>query len=435
MSMNVSKSLIELANIFRQNGGALYIVGGYVRNAILGFCETDIDLCGPMTVGEIEQFLDKDLYKINVVNPKLGTIHISPKYTDEEYEYTTFRAENYAKGGAHSPTHVEFVRDITLDASRRDFTANCIYYDICEDKIVDFYNGVSDVNSHILRTVETPEYVFSSDGLRMLRMVRIACELDFNIDSQCFDTAKSMISQLADISHERFNKEIVSILFADYKYNYIKNPHACVMGLRLLSNLGAWRYILPEIVTLVGADNLTTLLTQNWLHLTPRAPAPHRVTAFVIDMLTALGLELNRANVSKILGTTGIMLQKSEVDLQARLVEAFVIALRGFANDDEKRLFVQSNSQIWDRLLGLVALEKPTDDLSILRDVMVLDGVPMTIAELAINGNDLMRVYPTLDKTKYSEVFEYLLKLCCESPEINKPKILLDIVGKKFVHR
>jgi len=433
MEINVSKSLNDLAEIFSQNGGTLYIVGGYVRNAILGFCETDVDLCGALTTDEIRSFLDKDLYTIKVVNPKLGTIHINPKFSDEEYEYTTFRAENYQKGGKHSPLEVVFVKDIKLDASRRDFTANSIYYDIKNKTIIDFYNGVQDVNNRVLRTVETPEYVFNNDGLRMLRMVRIACELDFSINNDCFDTACKMIDQLKDISHERYNKEIVSILFADYKYDHIKNPYSVIMGMKLLSQMKAWQYILPNICSTVSTKIFNEKLQNGeWVKLLSLAPAPHRITTFTIDILNCLGLTLDKYNILNILGINGIMLSHDEVELQTKIIVGYDTIMRGFLNEDDKRLFIQDYSDLLDRICGVVNLVKPTNDLIILRDVMLLDNVPMSVSSLAINGNDLIEKFPKLNKKEFSNIFNQLLRLCCFAPELNNKKSLLGLVEKKY---
>lgn len=433
MKINISNTLRSLAEIFHNAGSTLYIIGGYVRNAILGFCETDVDVCGDMTVETLRNVLDKDLYRVELVNPKLGTVHIYPKFSDEEFEYTTFRSENYAQGGTHSPDDVVFVKDIRLDASRRDFTANCIYYDIYNDAIVDFYNGVQDVNSKVLRTVETPQFVFSNDGLRMLRLVRIASELDFSIDEDCFLTACNMVSQLKDISHERFNKEIVSILFADYKYNFISNPHAPIMGVNLLSKMNAWQYILPNITKHLGAEVVNARLSGNWCKTLNSATAPHRITAFVVDMLNALDLPLESAFIRDILGTKGIMLQKAEVQLQTSIITAYRQILLGFDSDEKRRLFIQSNSTLLDRILGFASLSTDVSSYRLSRDLMIMDGVPMTLKDLKINGTDLIKNFPNLEKNKFSTILNDLLSTCCLMPEANTKENLICLVKQKFI--
>ncbi len=220
LELNISDNLIKLAKAIQSCGGTLYIVGGYVRNAYLNLANTDLDICGDLkydTVLEIAQSLG---YDAHIVNKKLGTVLI--KVNDEEYEYTTFRKENYSKGGMHSPDDVEFVSDIKLDASRRDFTANCLYFNILSKEVIDVYGGINDINNHVLRCIKTPEEVFESDGLRILRLIRIASELGFAIDKQTKKSAKEYAYQLRDITAERVLKELKKIVVSDFKYDSTK---------------------------------------------------------------------------------------------------------------------------------------------------------------------------------------------------------------------
>jgi len=217
ININVSDNLIKLAKAINKSGGNVYIVGGYVRNALLGLDGTDCDICGDLTYDKVLLIANNLGYDAHVVNKRLGTVLI--QIGDEEYEYTTFRKENYSKGGTHSPDDVAFVTDIQLDASRRDFTANSLYYNILTGEISDFYRGVEDIKSHTLRCIKTPEEVFSSDGLRILRMIRIANELGFKIDKKTRKSAREYAYQLSDISGERVLKELKKIVVSDFKYS------------------------------------------------------------------------------------------------------------------------------------------------------------------------------------------------------------------------
>lgn len=222
----------DLKNLSKEFDGKLYIVGGYVRNALLGLDCSDIDICAPFLVDEVKEKCDRIGYKCKVVNEKLGTLLITSS-NDEKYEYTPFRKENYSFG-KHSPDDVEFVEDIRIDAKRRDFTINSIYYNIEKGAIVDFYGGADDLKRGVVRCVETPLFVFSSDGLRILRMVRFACELGFKIDAKTFKTASEMVYQLRDISPERKYAEMKKIVLAEYKYNRAPNQFIVYFnGLRI----------------------------------------------------------------------------------------------------------------------------------------------------------------------------------------------------------
>lgn len=432
MEIKVPQSLIDLDKLFCQNGCPLYLVGGFVRNAILGFCETDMDVCSSMMAEEVLKMLKNTQFKAQIVNPNLGTVLIKSPFSEDEFEHTTFRAENYEVGGKHSPLSVKFVDDIKLDASRRDFSANSIYLKISNNEIVDFYGGVEDVNSRVLRTVETPEYVFSRDGLRILRMVRIACELDFTIDEECFLTAKKLVKQLADISQERFNKEIVSILFSDYKYDNITNPYSPVRGLKLLTELRAWPYVLPKFTNLVGVDCLLNgLSNQDWCKNVGKVTPIHRITAFCYDMLTATKMSYTKANVSAILGQGGLMLNKDEVDVQSRLITSYTKALIGFKTTDEKRFFIQQNSDIIFRLIDFgKCFGGKLDDIMAEYEIMKIDNVPISLKDLKINGNDIFSHFPAIEKRNYSKILNNLLKACCVMPELNTKENLLNYIKK-----
>ena len=204
----LSENLIKLSKAILDKGGRLYIVGGFIRNYLLGLPLDDIDICGAMHFDDVKGICDDLNFQCKMVNKKLGTLLIIAG--DEKYEYTPFRTENYLLG-KHTPETVEWTDSIEVDAKRRDFTCNALYYDIEDDKFFDFYKGKQDISRKCLRTVETPEYVFSSDGLRILRLLRFACSLDFGIDKRTRKVAYKMRYQLKYISGERKSAELKSI--------------------------------------------------------------------------------------------------------------------------------------------------------------------------------------------------------------------------------
>ena len=424
LNLQIDEDLLALAQIFKDNGFELYIVGGFVRNALLGFCETDIDICSSAKPDEVFKILENTKYLGKLINKDLGTIHINKIGKQLEYEHTTFRAEQYEAGGTHSPKQVEFVDNIRLDASRRDFTANALYLNILSGQVLDFYNGVSDVQNHILKTVETPQVVFSRDGLRILRLVRIAGELDFEIDKNTYETAKNLISQLGDISQERFNKEIVAILFADYKYNFIKNPDAPVKSLKVLSDLGAWQYVLTKFYKSLE-PNQRDFTKIEW-RLLSKAPPALRIVSFVIDMLDGLNVTPTVQNVIDILGINGIMLNKKEVTRLLSIILNFMqVRQNKVTSERECRLFIQSNFAYLNELLGLCKLAGIGENLFKVMELMKIDNTPFSLKELNLNGNDLIEYYPELPRELYSRVLNGLLSMCAIMPELNKKETLL----------
>ncbi len=435
MKLEFNKELVILAKIFKKHDADLYVVGGYVRNALLGFCETDIDICSKLTAKEIENYLNPQKYTVKMVNPKLGTVHIYINGTTTFYEHTTFRAELYNAGGEHSPKEVRFVDDIPLDASRRDFTINAMYANVLTGQLVDFYNGAADTLNHIIRTVETPEYVFKKDGLRILRLVRFCCELNFTIDEHTLLVAKEMVRQLKDVSQERFNKEMIAILFADFKYESISPNKAHIRGIKLLSELHAWEYVFPKLTSLVGKKKMAELYDTNWTRTLVNAPPSMRITTFVLDLCKHLKIEISKKIVYSILGNEGLMLNKRECEQQYLLLSSFYEAHNGELETDEQcRIFLQKVAPIAHRLIALC--QHTHSNLKLQRNfsLMLTDHIPLSKSELNINGHDIEKAYPNFIKRYYGQIFEGLLTLTAIMPEINKKANLLkeaeNIYGK-----
>ena len=207
MKIEVSSNLKNLSKLFPTD---LYIVGGFVRNSLLGIDLVDVDLCSSLTLDKLAKLLEGTAYGFKVKSKTLGTGVIT--IDDECYEYSVFRREYYGENGEHSPEKVEFITDIQEDAKRRDFTINSIYYDINKDEIIDFYHGVEDIKNKTLRTVENPEFVLSKDGARILRLFRFQCELGFKIEKDTLATALKYASNVKAISNERRTNEMNKII-------------------------------------------------------------------------------------------------------------------------------------------------------------------------------------------------------------------------------
>lgn len=217
IKLNISDNLINLAKAL---SSPLYVVGGQVRDTIIGYTSDDIDICSACKTEEVVKVAKELGYKVDVINKRLGTILIRPN-DDEHFEYTTFRKENYVKG--HSPEDVEFIEDVSVDASRRDFAINSIYYNVLTGEVFDPYNGIKDIQKKVVKCVETPRKVFSSDGLRILRFVRFVSTLGFKPDKKTLAIAKAMTHQLRDISGERKKRELDYLVNAEKKHGLKEN--------------------------------------------------------------------------------------------------------------------------------------------------------------------------------------------------------------------
>ena len=136
----IAKSLILLAQSLPK---PLYVVGGAVRDHLIGFREktTDWDICSPMLAEEFAAIATAHGFTINAVYRNTGTVKLRD-YENNEFEFSSFRSDEYVRG-VHTPVNVFFTDDVTLDARRRDFTCNAVYYDVAAQKYVDPLDGIA----------------------------------------------------------------------------------------------------------------------------------------------------------------------------------------------------------------------------------------------------------------------------------------------------
>lgn len=222
----------------------VYLVGGYVRNFLIGgFISEDVDLAAPLPTEKAAEYILKAGLKIVAEYKRTGTV----VFTDGEkkYEYTSFRTDEYT-GGGHNPEKTTFTTDIILDAYRRDFKCNAVYYDLKNKTLVDPLGGINDIKNKILDTVNSPEIVFSHDGLRLMRLARFSGELNFMPTKSVIDGAKKYAKNINDIKKERILEELKKILVADKKYPF-SDVDGHYTALKILDDTRVLDEILPEL--------------------------------------------------------------------------------------------------------------------------------------------------------------------------------------------
>lgn len=214
--MEVCEELLTLSKQFNNKGFKLYIVGGYVRDSLLGLVNKDIDICSSMPCEDVLKICKKLKIKTTNINSHLGTIQLS--YNSHKFEYTRFRQESYSKLGSHNPDDISFVDNIDLDCLRRDFTINSIYYDIETGVLVDKTGGQIDLMNNLIRTTKDPNLTLEDDGLRILRAVRFASTLNFKYEKKTKTALKKFAANLNQISKERILNELKQLVIADLKF-------------------------------------------------------------------------------------------------------------------------------------------------------------------------------------------------------------------------
>ncbi len=208
MVFSLNESVLKVINTIEKAGGEAYIVGGCVRDMLLSRTPGDFDITTSLPPEKIITLFKKTV----ATGLKHGTVTVI--INRENIEVTTYRTEGVYSDSRH-PNEVHFVRSLTEDLSRRDFTVNAIAYNP-KNGIVDKFGGIEDLNSRLLRTVGYPTKRFSEDALRIMRLFRFACQLDFSIDKETERAALSLSGELKNISRERIAAELFKALVSPH---------------------------------------------------------------------------------------------------------------------------------------------------------------------------------------------------------------------------
>lgn len=207
-----------------------YLVGGCVRDLIVGREPHDFDYATPLLPDDIERLIRESGKRAYITGKRFGTIGFN--HEGEFVEVTTFRSEKYSN--SRKP-QVEFVTSINADLSRRDFTINAIA--LRRGKYIDPFNGVEDIHNKIIRSVGNPSERFNEDPLRMLRCARFVAQLDFSVDEKTFRSIKKNAHKIMNVSKERWTQELDKLLVSD-------NPSK---GLDVLMESDLIKFTLPEL--------------------------------------------------------------------------------------------------------------------------------------------------------------------------------------------
>jgi len=226
----------EIVARLQQAGFAAFWVGGCVRDFLLGREPQDFDIATDAKPEQVEKLFHKTI----PVGRKFGVVIVVEG--GQQFQVATFRAEADYQDGRR-PEKIVFA-NAEADASRRDFTVNGLFYDPLTEKIHDWVGGKKDLHAKILRTIGAPEARFGEDHLRLLRAVRFAAQLNFEIEPETFAAIQKLAPKIKIISAERVRDELLKLF---------RPPHAA-RGLVLLRDSGLLEPILPELMATIECD-------------------------------------------------------------------------------------------------------------------------------------------------------------------------------------
>lgn len=238
--------LLAVARVFERAGEPVYLVGGAVRNPLMGLPLSDVDVCGPARPERVMALCEGTEVRAVLRAAHFGTVELHVTDADgarHMAEYTTFREDSYRCG--HRPDAVRFTTDLGVDALRRDFSVNALYrrlHDGALGPVIDPTGGQRHLEQGVLHTVTPdPDRVLRDDGLRILRAARFQAELDLAPTPALLDSLARHALLLRDIACERLRDEWQKILLADLRYPMLRRrAPATASGLKTLRDCGAW---------------------------------------------------------------------------------------------------------------------------------------------------------------------------------------------------
>ena len=219
----VSRNAIKVCETLQSHGYQAYIVGGAVRDLILGFEPKDFDVATNATPEQVRSVFRR----ARIIGRRFRLVHVL--FGSEVIETSTFRAAS--NGTQSTDEHGRILNDnvfgdIESDAARRDFTLNALYYDPIQEEVIDYHNGVADLRSHTVRIIGDPEVRYREDPVRMLRAVRFAAKLDATIEAKTHAQIKPLAKLISNVPHSRLFDETLKLLTCGNALNCLKQLRA-----------------------------------------------------------------------------------------------------------------------------------------------------------------------------------------------------------------
>lgn len=378
--------------------GNIFIAGGFVRDMIIHRPSKDIDIVvanNGLNGGiKFAEFLHEKLNSTNpVIFERFGTAQIVVEEIEIETVATRKESYNFID---RKPEVVDGT--IEDDVRRRDFTVNSLLWDICNEKVIDLLNGIDDINNKIIRTTSNPELIFSEDPLRIMRAIRFASQLGFDIETETFTAIKNSVNWLNNISLERIRDEFSKILISD---NVSK-------GLELLKESGILAFLEPAFND----------IQNNWgsvLDVVNKSKSniEHRLTALFHDMDEVVA--------------KNFMKKFKFTNAQIELVNIAIVGQRLFDNNlnfDPKQIRKFANSFGKDKLLFLMDLvfakNVNIEAVENLKDFIERDKIVNNNITLPFTGKDIMSRFNLKSGLKIGELINLVKDKLFENPDLSE---------------
>lgn len=331
MKYKLDAGVVKIVQELEKNGFEAWIVGGAVRDLLLGIPSSDWDVTTNATPEMIVPLFTESFYDNDYGTVKVAGKHIREQFdlTEGEiddltlYDITTYRSES-EYSDKRRPDSVTWGKTILEDLKRRDFTINAIALNLRED-IVDPYDGQVDIKNRLVKAVGEPAERFEEDALRIMRAIRISAQMGFLIEAKTLVALKEKVPNLKEISAERIGAETMKLLSTEHATD----------GIQLMVNCGIMQIIIPELLNTKdikqGGHHIYDVFTHS-LEALRACPSPDPVVR-----LATLLHDIDKPVVAKAEGVRGVTFYNHEVT-GARTAKRIAERLK-LSKNDQDRIF------------------------------------------------------------------------------------------------
>ncbi len=446
MNYTLPAKVKNILDKFTKANFQIYIVGGAVRDLLMGKEVKDWDFTANAKPEEILKVLPEGFY-----DNRFGTVGLV--VGNGIFEITTMRKEGIYKDHRH-PVEVSWTDKIEDDLARRDFTINAMALSI-GGQVIDPYLGQRDLKDKLIRAVGNPNKRFQEDALRLLRAIRFASQLEFEIDEETFQAIKKNASLLKEIANERIRDELLKILES-------ANPHStgseqAYIGIIRLREVGILQIILPELERCFGIIQQGPKHTRVYdigehslltLKHTPSANPLVRLASLLHDVgkpqtfkteadgnVTFYGHDVRGGKIVLDIAKR-FNLSKKQLDKLFKLVRFHMFTVDERQTDSAIRRFIKNVGveniedmmalRIGDRLGGGTQTETSWRMEKFASRIKQVLKKPFSVSDLKINGKDVMDILKIKPGPKVGEILQKLFEEVLEDSSKNKREYLLD---------
>lgn len=425
----------ELMNKFRDAGAEIYVVGGAVRDLLMGREVKDWDFTTNLTPEEMQKLFPKNSF----YNNTYGTVSIVNR-DKSIFEVTTFRTEK-DYGDFRHPDKVSWGKTLEQDTKRRDFTINALALDT-SGRLYDFHTGKDDLKNKIIRCVGEASKRFQEDALRMLRAIRITSQLKFVIEEKTFEAMVKNAGLLENIAGERIREELFLILTSDKPGD----------GIKMLRNAGLLAEIMPELLSGVEMRQKGHHIYDVWNHsietlngcasanpITRLAALLHDVGKPVVvsgegEQRTFYNHDVVGARIAVRIGRR-LRLSNDELDLLFRLVRWHMFTVTEMQTDKAVRRFIRNvTPEYIDEMIALRRGDRVGSGAKetswrwerFKERIVEVQKQPFAVKDLKIDGYDVMQILGIKPGRKVGEVLDKIFAEVEEDAALNEREVLLE---------